>query len=276
MPAAQLAKKTVRKPWGRRTLPAGFGAVGDGEEPVGEIWYELAGEAPELLVKYLFTSERLSIQVHPDEAGARRLGLAGGKDEAWIVLDAEPGATIGLGLTRAVERDALRAAALDGSIETLLDWRPAAAGDVFYLPAGTIHALGPGLTIAEFQQNVDVTLRLYDYGRPRALHLDEALEVAQRGVYVPCAAPRPLGGGRTVLVEGGRFVVERWRAGTEAALDAGECAWIVPVTGACFADGDSVAAGEVALVRSPARLRAGHGCDLLVAYPGAAVRDPAR
>jgi mannose-6-phosphate isomerase len=83
-----------------------------------------------------------------------------------VILEAEPEARIGLGLCHEVSRDELRAAALDGSIEQLLDWHPAKAGDVFFSPAGTVHALGAGLTLVEIQQNLDLTYRLYDYGRP--------------------------------------------------------------------------------------------------------------
>ena len=127
MPARPLQPHPVERVWGRRALPAGFPSLGAGV-PVGEIWFEAEADAP-LLVKYLFTAERLSIQVHPDDAAARARGYPRGKDEAWFILEAEPDARIGLGLTHEVSRDALRAAALDGSIERLLDWRPVRAGN---------------------------------------------------------------------------------------------------------------------------------------------------
>lgn len=263
----------MAKPWGQRMLPPPFAGLGSGEA-VGEIWYSGVGGAPaDLLVKYLFTSERLSIQVHPDDDGARRLGLSGGKDEAWLVLAAEPDATIGLGLVRPCSADEVRAAALDGSIEMLLDWRPAAAGDVFYLPAGTVHALGPGLVVAEIQQNADVTFRLYDYGRPRELHLDEAMAVARLGPWTPPALPRRIGDGREVLVEGGRFVIERWTGGT--GLPVGDACWLVPLAGACSIAGEELSAGEVALVQGSGRIDLDDGSTLLVAYAGGAVREAA-
>src|SRR3546814_2738640 len=90
-----------------------------------------------------------------------------GKDEAWLILAAEPDSTIALGTKRPVGREELRDAALDGSIEDLLDWKPVKAGDFYYSPAGTVHAIGAGITLIEVQQNVDLTYRLYDYGRPR-------------------------------------------------------------------------------------------------------------
>ena len=143
---------------------------------IGEVWFTGGGDLP-LLAKYIFTSERLSIQVHPNDQQARARGLASGKTECWYILDAEPDATIGLGLTREVSPEELRAAALDGSIEQLIDWRPVKAGDFILVPPGTIHAIGAGISLLEFQQNADVTYRLYDYGRPRELHLDDSVAV---------------------------------------------------------------------------------------------------
>src|SRR5690606_21069723 len=125
-------------------------------------------ELDQLLVKYIFTSEKLSVQVHPSDAQAA-LGEPGdrGKEECWLVLDAEPGAQLGLGLTRNLAQDELRAAALDGSIEDMLGWRSVSPGDFFRILPGTVHAIGPGLSLVEVQQNSDTTYRLYDYGRPR-------------------------------------------------------------------------------------------------------------
>ncbi|MGJ8537122.1 MAG: class I mannose-6-phosphate isomerase, partial [Parasphingopyxis sp.] len=184
MTAVRLTTRTIEKVWGRHRLGLGFDDVPPGGEPVGEIWFETPdGSAPELLVKYLFTSAKLSVQVHPDDEQARASGHARGKEECWLILDAEPEATIGIGLTETIDSTALRAAALDGSIEGLLDWKPVASGDFFYLTAGTIHAIGAGVTLLEVQQNIDLTYRLYDYGRPRALHLDDAVDVAVRSPW---------------------------------------------------------------------------------------------
>ena len=98
-----------------------------------------------------------------------------GKDECWLILGAEPNAELGLGLKAPADVAALRAAAQDGSIVDMVDWRPAHAGEFFYNAAGTIHAIGGGLTLVEVQQNSDCTYRLFDYGRPRDLHLDDGL-----------------------------------------------------------------------------------------------------
>lgn len=179
----RLQKIIVDKPWGRTDIPADFGDFG--HRRVGEIWFshpEMA-DAP-IMVKFLFTSERLSVQVHPDDAAARAAGYPRGKEECWLVLGAEPDAELGVGLTSETTRETLRNAALDGTIVDMIDWRRAKAGDFVYNRAGTIHALGAGLTVVEVQQNVDCTYRLYDYGRPRELHLDDGLSVAETG-------PRP-------------------------------------------------------------------------------------
>ncbi len=185
MTARRLATKYVEKPWGRDRLPALF--PDGGARRIGEVWFDgPEGEHPPLLVKYIFTSERLSIQVHPNDMQGRARGLPGGKSECWLILEAEPGATLGMGTHAPLDAQTLRAAALDGRIEELMDWKPVKAGDFFYIPAGTVHAIGAGVTLVEVQQNVDVTYRLYDYGRPRELHLDDAVAVS---LAVPYARP---------------------------------------------------------------------------------------
>src|SRR5947199_2014141 len=176
----KLATRQVEKPWGRTALPPPFGDIGG--RRIGEIWFEGPGDLP-LLAKYIFTSEKLSVQVHPDDEAARERGLRRGKSECWYIIDAEPGAVLGLGLKEEISREALRAAAHEGSIEALMDWVPVAAGDFHFVPAGTVHAIGAGIALLEFQQASDVTYRLYDYGRPRALHLDDAVAVAHCGPY---------------------------------------------------------------------------------------------
>lgn len=178
----KLKRKFVEKPWGQEELPGIFS--GKSGKKIGEVWFEAPkGITPQLMSKYLFTSEKLSIQVHPNDRHARRIGLPHGKEECWYVLDAEPGAALGLGLTKSVSATKLKTAAILGEIEQLIDWKPVSRGDFYYVPAGTIHAIGAGVSVVEIQRNVDITYRLYDYGRPRDLHLDEALGVAKLSPY---------------------------------------------------------------------------------------------
>jgi mannose-6-phosphate isomerase len=266
MPAIRLIPRRIEKPWGRHILWPGF----DDPEPeapsIGEIAFD-GGDDPELLIKYLFTSEKLSIQVHPDDAAAQASGYPRGKDEAWVVLAAEPDSTIGLGLTHSVSTDALCAAALDGSIETLLVWKPVRAGDVIYSPAGTIHAIGAGITLIEVQQNLDLTYRLYDYGRPRELHLDAGVAVSHPQPFVIANGAREEATGREILAEGGKFTLERWTWHGERTLrlPSGIKGWLIPVTGSGLINGEAWKAGECWLVEDSATLSS-PAMDCLFAY----------
>lgn len=273
MTAICLETKRVEKPWGRNDLWPGFDNVSEDGDPVGEIWFEdPRGGDPELLVKYLFTSEKLSIQVHPDDEAARAAGYARGKDEAWVVLAADPHATIGIGMREVMTRDELRASALDGSIEDRLFWKAVKAGDVFYSPAGTVHAIGPGLTLVEVQQNVDLTYRLYDYGRPRELHLDQGIAVSDPVPYVAPFVPIEASKGRLILADGPAFVLEHWaRSGQGALSGEGRTLWLVPLKGGGMIDGSPMKAGSNWLVEGGADLTLDVGTELLVAYPGRGV-----
>ena len=247
MTAYGLNRISVAKPWGRRDLWPGFDPVSPGSPPIGEIWFAAPeGMHPALMVKYLFTSERLSIQVHPNDAEAKARGYPSGKDEAWVILAAEPGATIALGTRKPVSKDALRQAALDGSIEQLMDWKPAHAGDVIYSPANTVHALGAGLTLIEVQQNVDLTYRLYDYGRPRELHLDDGIAVSDP---VPFTIAPPLVGER--ICEGPKLSIDRWTGPQSRVLLSG---WLIPVTGGGTIDGQRFEAAQCWMIEDRADL----------------------
>ena len=273
MTAHRLDASRVEKPWGRRDLAPLFGTVPDQAEPVGEIWFgDKPGTERKLLVKYLFTSEKLSIQVHPGDEDARAAGYPSGKDEAWVVLAADDDAVIGIGLRQQVTPEALREAAEDGSIEQLVDWRPSAAGDVYYSPSGTIHALGQGLALIEVQQNVDLTYRLYDYGRPRELHLDAGIAVSYPAPYQPPFEPRMEGEGRQILAEGAAFVLERWTGEAEGRLHGATPLWLIPVAGESAVNGEPMKPGEVWIVEGGAALRTGEGSDLLIAYAEPQVR----
>jgi mannose-6-phosphate isomerase len=271
MTALPLSARRIEKPWGRRSLGEGFEPVPSASAPVGEIVFESShGAADELLLKYLFTSEKLSIQVHPDDDAARARGLPRGKDEAWMVLAAEPDATLGLGLREPTTPAGLRDAALDGTIEALVDWRPVRAGDCIYSPAGTIHAIGAGVSLVEVQQNSDPTYRLYDYGRPRELHLDEALAVARLDARPTAQPPLALGEGRTRLAAGPAFQMERLAGagGGRLRAPAGKAIWVLPLCGTADLDGKPLPPGSAWFVPDAAEVRLGDGAELLLAYPG--------
>ncbi|RVT90531.1 class I mannose-6-phosphate isomerase [Sphingomonas crocodyli] len=276
MTVIRLKTHRVLKPWGRHDLAPLFPDQPAAEAPVGEIWYDEEGGAParDLLIKYLFTSEKLSIQVHPGDKAAQERGFPRGKDEAWVVLAAETHSTIGLGLKQTVSHDALRAAALDGSIEQLVAWKPVKAGDIIYSPARTVHAIGAGLRVMEIQQNLDLTYRLYDYGRPRELHLDDGIAVSDPKPFNGNPPPRALPGNREIIAEGGKFVLERWTGAGDMMLEPGSVPlWVMPVQGAIDLEGQAFAIGEVAIVEDMARLTIAPDSLVYAAYPGSKTLD---
>ncbi len=270
MPATLLKTHRVEKPWGRHDLWPGFEDAPAGGELVGEVWYQEPGDTtPDLLIKYLFTGDKLSVQVHPDDDEAHARGLPRGKDECWTVLSAEPDARIAVGTKRPMERERLRADALDGTIEQDLDWHPVEAGDFLYCASGTIHAIGGGLTLIEVQQNSETTYRLYDYGSDRELHLDDGIAVADPNPWTPTTSPGQIEPGRTLLVEGPKFVLERWQGGEHpVALPSGTKAWLVVIKGNGTVGGTSFKAGECLNVSGADTVTADQGSDLLFAYPG--------
>ena len=237
----KLHRKYVEKPWGRFVLPPIFDDPHEGR--VGEVWFTNGTELP-LLAKYIFTSERLSIQVHPNDQQARERGLGQGKSECWYILDAEPDSTLGLGFRQELSADELRRAALDGSIETLIDWRPVSAGDFFFVQAGTVHAIGAGISLLEFQQNSDVTYRLYDYGRPRELHLDDGIAVARAAPYPGDLAFHLEGDEEQTLVDGPHFTLVHTRS--DALADRQR--WVMPLDGSVGMDGEIARPGDCLLV----------------------------
>ena len=207
-----LPIRRVEKPWGRiPPLPVPFDMPGDSRR-IGEIWFEPTARTDRLLAKILFTSETLSVQVHPSDETSP---TGRGKDECWLVLDAEPGAALGIGFVRPVTREELATAAADGSIGELLQWTPVTTGDFVSLPSGTVHAIGGGLTLAEIQQNSDITYRLYDYGRPRELHLAEALAVARLDPHPRECWSRVDPTRNAVLLRGPSFTVVHLAAGSK-------------------------------------------------------------
>jgi mannose-6-phosphate isomerase len=248
----KLRTRYVEKPWGRTQLPSVF-ACPKGQR-IGEVWLTGDDRLP-LLAKYLFTSERLSVQVHPDDEEARKRGFPRGKSECWYILDAEPGATIGLGLSRTLTRDELRNAALDGSIEELIDWRPVKPGDFFYVAPGTIHAIGSGISLLEFQQNSDVTYRLFDYGRPRDLHVDAAAAVADRGSFPDALYQRVSNDDECTLVDGPQFTLIHSRR--DRLQDRRR--WVLPLDGTARCGHDSAKPGDCLLLEPGQLLESNDG-----------------
>lgn len=266
---------TVRKPWGSTDLAPWSGIVDDGAA-IGEIWFRRRdADAPEaaLLLKLLFTTEALSIQVHPDDAFAHSLGQPHGKTEAWYILSAKPGAEVAVGLKRQLTKPELRSAIADGSIAELVQWRPVQKDDVVFVPAGTIHAIGPGLVIAEIQQSSDETFRLFDYGRQRQLHIDNAVAVADAGPAERPVLAKRLTNARTLLVANPHFVLERIELPAQShwELHAERETWLLVIEGSARVGPMNAFVGE-AIYLDDARvdIRAGrHGFRGLIAYPAA-------
>ena len=147
-----------------------------------------------LLLKFLFPEEKLSVQVHPDDATAQRLGEPWGKTECWYVAHAKPGSQIALGLKPGVTVAQFEQSIHEKRAEELLNWINVYQGEMIYVAGGTVHTLGPGSVIVETQQQSDTTYRLYDYGRPRPLHLERGLaSVKERVASGKVIRPAPVG-----------------------------------------------------------------------------------
>lgn len=152
-----------------------------------------------LLMKFLFPEEKLSVQVHPDDATAQRFGEPWGKTECWYVAHARPGSQIALGLKPGATRAQLEAAIHEKRAEELLHWINIYQGEMIYVAGGTVHTMGPGSVLVETQQQSDTTYRLYDYGRQRPLHLEHGLaSVKERVASGKVIRPAP------VAIDGGR------------------------------------------------------------------------
>jgi len=224
--------------WGYRDLRPWFDHVAEGE-PIGEVWLTgdenlvatgphagkrldalfheahealLGAEAPSpaspLLIKVLFAKEKLSVQVHPDDKMAQKYGDPRGKTECWYALAAEPGATVALGLKPGVTLEQVEKGIHDGTLESSLRLLPVEAGEMIFVDAGTVHAIWPGPILLETQQNCDLTYRMYDYGRPRELHIEKSLEATRLTTRAGKVAPKALAD-RTILIDTEYFRVER-------------------------------------------------------------------
>lgn len=194
-----------------------------------------------LLVKFIDATDILSLQVHPDDAGAAPLGKRG-KTEAWHVIHADPGATLITGLRAGVTAEQVRAAIAEGTFEALIQRDPVRSGDTLIVPAGTVHAIDAGILLYEIQENSDITYRLYDWGRvdsqgrPREVHVDEALRAMVPGRRAVKTVPLARDAQRAVLTACRYFTLERWAVqGDLAVPDTGGASfWLLSaIAGAC-------------------------------------------
>jgi len=265
--------RVVHKPWGSSDLRP-WSCVDGSDGAVGELLFERTdpdAPAPALLLKLLFTSQPLSIQVHPDDTFARAIGLRNGKSEAWYILSAKPGAQIGVGLTHRITPQELHASIRNGSIVDLLHWRQVVGGDSIFIPAGTIHAIGAGIVLAEIQQNSDATFRLFDYGSQRPLHEDNGVAVANTGPLRGLSHPTRLTSARTILVASRYFVLEQVElpATSSWALLAEPETWILVLDGNAAVGLAAASIGQTIFVGGDrARIVVGaDGLKALIAYP---------
>jgi mannose-6-phosphate isomerase len=279
MTIEQAIAHSLPKPWGV-VDPRPWSSAGRDDHAIGEIWYERSGSAavpPSLLLKLLFTNQPLSIQVHPGDAYAQSIGLPNGKTEAWYILSATSEAKVALGLKRCLTPQEMRHAADDGSISDLVVWQDVCAGDTVFVPAGTIHAVGAGLVIAEIQQRSDATFRLFDHGRGRELHIDNAIAVADAGPADIQVAPSRLSDGRILLVSNALFTFEKIDLAPNSAwcLEAKRETWFLVVSGSARTGSFDVAMGDAVFAQSDrVNIRAGTaGLSGLLAYTGGLVPE---
>jgi mannose-6-phosphate isomerase len=225
--------------WGTHDLSAFYPSHRVGAEPIGEAWltgegcriangnlqgrtlaevareyglelYGTLAREPRfpLLVKIIFPNEKLSVQVHPDDHTAKKNGLPCGKTECWYVLSATSGAQVGIGLKPGATRADVEVSIQANKMEELLNWIPVKAGDMIYVDAGTVHAIAPGCVLLETQQNSDTTYRLYDYGRPRELHIQRGLEAMKEVTRAGKVKSRG-GNGLVILISSPSFEVDK-------------------------------------------------------------------
>jgi mannose-6-phosphate isomerase len=251
------------RPWGRRDLKPWYTVDPKelGTELIGEAWLtgpqavaetgvlsgltlaEIAKAHPgpllgawegedefPLLLKLLFPDDKLSVQVHPNDEQAQAMGQRRGKTECWYTLAAEPGASVSCGLKPGVTPDQVRASVADNSMEELLNQIELHVGDMIFVDAGTVHAIGPGLTLLETQQTSDITYRMYDYGRPRELHLEQGIAVAKAETAAGRVEPQVLSLSGAPNVRGTRliqqhyFTVDRFDLPDDGTLDLADAA----------------------------------------------------
>jgi mannose-6-phosphate isomerase len=233
-----MQPRFVTRVWGYTDLRPWYDKTAEGD-PIGEVWLTgddslvatgphagkrlgtlfaeahaalLGGDAPAvespLLIKVLFAEQKLSVQVHPDDRMAQKYGQARGKSECWYALAAKPGAEVAVGLKTGATLDQVREEIRTGTLENSLNLLPVEKGDLIFVDAGTVHAVWPGSILLETQQNADVTYRMFDYGRPRELHIEKSLEATKLATRAGKVSPEPLED-RTVLIDAEYFRMEK-------------------------------------------------------------------
>jgi len=296
-----LRPLVVERVWGSQTLPAWLPPPAKGSL-IGEAWltagecqieseaslgrpfaellahspgkFSANSDAPEfpLLIKLLFPNEKLSVQVHPDDALASSLGQSRGKTECWYVLSADPGASVMVGFAEDLSAKQVRDAIAAGTLEQKLRSISVKAGDMVYVPAGTVHAIGPGMMLLEIQQTSDVTYRLFDYGRLRELHVDQGLAAIKSATGAGIVAPQQMEG-FTRLIASPYFVIDRFMVSTERAPlgKPGQMQILLALDAGCFLECSSGTAlplqpgHAVVLSAEPIvySLRSAFGCSII-------------
>jgi mannose-6-phosphate isomerase len=259
----RIEPQFVGRVWGSRDLRPWYDRVAETGDPIGEVWLTgdgcrvatgvhtgktlggLFAEMPEallgaaapqsgspLLIKMLFAREKLSVQVHPDDRMAQKYGEPRGKTECWYVLEAQPGAQVACGIKAGVTLEKIKAGIHDGTLEESLNVLDVASGEMIYVDAGTVHAIWPGSVLLETQQNCDLTYRMYDYGRPRELHIEKSLEATRLVTRAGKVEPQ-IEADRTILLDAEYFCVERglerWDRG--GLQGAGELCYLFAAAG---------------------------------------------
>lgn len=266
--------RLVEKPWGVSDLGRWASAAHNGRL-IGELHFERQADHAEkasLLLKVLMTDKAMSVQVHPDDTYAHSIGFANGKTEAWYILSAAADAKVAVGLNARLSRPDLRVAIEDASIPRLLAWHTVAADDIILVPAGTIHAIGAGISLVEIQQNSDITFRIFDPDHGRPLDIEHATACARAEPAACQLRPERMSDQRSLLVSSSHFVFERIELEPHShwCINAEPETWLYCLSGSATAGRHELSTG-VALVAEAAEvhLRVGlNGVACLVAYPG--------
>ncbi len=297
----RVIPRLVERVWGRADLGSWYADIPRPHDvPVGEAWLTDAGcevesggtlgdligrdpvwllgdiaRQPPILAKLLFTSAPLSVQVHPTDAAARSMGIAAsGKNEAWHILEAGADAAVWVGFLTSVTSARLRKAVTDGSVMDLLCRRKVQPGDTVLVAAGTVHTIGTGLVLLEVQDPVDVTYRLFDFGRPRPLQVEDALAVADlNAAQLQDGTTTTTSAGGRVLAQAPRFVAELCEVGSGLVVqpDGARYHILVALAPGVLLDGQELRPGAAALVPAHGRatvLTGAERASVAILHPG--------